>query len=601
MTTIADRPDIPATYPSLAPLRPDDGARPAARSRTSRAISKVFSEGWLVFLLPLTLYLVVGVLLDFKYVTFNGDAASRMANGFYVLYSRDPHLAAVGFVWNPGPSIVDLVPLLFYHLWTPLASHMFAASIASAVCMAGAVYQVGCTLKEWGVGRAPRLLLVAFFALNAMIVYEGGNGMSEGLYLFTLCATCRYLLRWLRDNDLASLVYAASALGVCYIARNEAVGPAMAAGAVVLGVSFARRSASRSDRFGVPLRTRIWGALTDATIFEMPFVTAFVAWAFISYIITGQAFGQFTSVYGTASQLKVSSSEGGGPPPLLSDRILHDVHDVLYLAPMILVILALAIVLSLRRRDVGILAPLSVLGAGVGFDALAYITNSIAQWFRYFLAAVPLEVLLVGCIFATTPALIGVARPHLPTRSRNRRLLVGVGAVVGVFLLLAPSAVTTVMGMSNPKVGFEERQHLAFIFTKHPSKADKAAPATWPGMVSTTNYLVDQHLADGQVLVDNFSGCVPQIIAMSPNPKIFVIPNDRDFQRTLDDPLTFHAHYILDVDPVGNGTLTAINILYPALWKTGAGFSKQVHDFPAAGECPEFRLFKVTSHPNQAA
>ncbi|HEY7916898.1 MAG TPA: hypothetical protein VIC86_07940 [Acidimicrobiales bacterium] len=34
-----------------------------------------------------------------------------MANGFYVLHSADPHLAAVGFVWNRLSSIVDL-PLL---------------------------------------------------------------------------------------------------------------------------------------------------------------------------------------------------------------------------------------------------------------------------------------------------------------------------------------------------------------------------------------------------------------------------------------------------------------------------------------------------------
>jgi hypothetical protein len=103
------------------------------------------------------------------------------------------------------------------------------------------------------------------------------------------------------------------------------------------------------------------------------------------------------------------------------------------------------------------------------------------------------------------------------------------------------------------------------------------------------------------VVVDNFSGCVPQIITISSNPKVFVIPNDRDFQRILDDPLTFHAHYILDVDPVGNGTLTAINTLYPALWKTGAGFAKEVHSWKALGECPSFRLYKVIRHPNQAA
>jgi hypothetical protein len=29
----------------------------------------------------------------------NSDALSRTANAYYVLYSRDPHLAAIGFIW----------------------------------------------------------------------------------------------------------------------------------------------------------------------------------------------------------------------------------------------------------------------------------------------------------------------------------------------------------------------------------------------------------------------------------------------------------------------------------------------------------------------
>ena len=181
-------------------------------------------------------------------------------------------------------------PLLFYHLWTPLASHAFAASLASAFCMAAAAYQIRCTLYEWGVARAPRLVLVAIFSLNGMIVYLGGAGMSEGLYLFTLLATCRYLLRWIRDDDLPSLIYSAVALGLCYLTRNEAVGPAFAAGAVVLGVSFGRRSHVRSSMAIGSRSSRIWGALTDAVLFEIPFVFSFAGWAIVSEVITGQAF-----------------------------------------------------------------------------------------------------------------------------------------------------------------------------------------------------------------------------------------------------------------------------------------------------------------------
>jgi len=529
------------------------------------------------------LYIAVAVLLDFHYETFNGDAVSRMANAFYVLYSRDPHLAAVGFVWNPGSSIADFVPLLFYHLWTPLATHVFAASLVSAVCMAGAVYQVRCTLAEWGVTPMARLVLVAILALNGMIVYYGANGMSEGLYLFTLLATCRYLLRWLRTNDLHSLVYAAVALGLCYLDRNEAVGPTVLAGVLVLGVACARSSATGGRRF--------WAGVDDLIIFEIPFAISFIGWAVVSYVITGSPFQQFTSVYGTTSQIKVAGTV------VLRARVLQDVHDVFYLAPVIPIIAIIAMYLAWRRRDIGVLAPITVVGGGLAFDLLAYINNSIQPWFRYFITAVPLEVLLVGSFFATAPALL-VAGASVPVNRRDRTWLRATIATLISLLLLVPSSVTTIMGMANPKVGYEETQHLGYIFFRHPTAFEDEARTTFPAIEQMANYFAQEHLPDGQVIVDNFSGCIPNVIVASPNPDIFVIPNDRSFERTLADPLTFHAHYILDVDPTGDGSLTAPNISYPNLWSTGDHFARVVHTFPATGECPEFRLFKVVAHPN---
>jgi hypothetical protein len=584
-------------YPDVAD--PDDRSEigtdrllgdPPATSRPKatdgrRYVRRLASEGTIVFLLSLGIYLTVAILLDFHWLSFNGDAVSRMANGFYVLYSRDPHLAAIGFVWNPGTSIADLVPLLFYHLWTPLASHMFAGSIVSSLAMAGAVYQVLRTLDEWGVPRAPRLILIAILALNAMIVYYGGNGMSEGLYLFTLLASCRYFLRWLRRNDLTSLVYSAIALAFCYLVRNEAVGPAFLGGLVVIGIGWKRRSDLQEGR--------LRGALNDFVIFEIPVVTALAGWAVSSFVITGQPFQQFTSVYGTTSQIKVAGHAA------LRDRILQDVHDVLYLAPAIALFVIVALYLAWRRRDFGVLAPLAIVGGALGFDVLAYIDDSIQPWFRYFITSVPLEVLLVGAFFATAPALVAAApRPPIARSSRHRWVIASVSSVVALAFLI-PSEVTTIMGMANPTIGYEETQHLGYIFSKHPSKGDLVAKVTYPAEQTITNYLSQMHLTDGQVIVDNFSGCIPAVITMSPNPDIFVIPNDRSFQRTLADPLTFHAHYILDVDPAGDGALTAPNTTYPNLWTTGDNFTTVAHTFPQRGECEEFKLFKVTGHPNQ--
>jgi hypothetical protein len=114
------------------------------------------------------------------------------------------------------------------------------------------------------------------------------------------------------------------------------------------------------------------------------------------------------------------------------------------------------------------------------------------------------------------------------------------------------------------------------------------------------HYFEGMHLPDGDVVVDNFPECVPPLLTTVSQPKLFVIPNDRDFQRILADPITFHARYILEADPASFPN-TAINIQYPSLWSTGAQFTKVVHKFPSRDACPAFRLFEVLRHSDQVS
>ena len=83
------------------------------RARHSRFFDRLMSEDGVVTLIAFAIYLTVAILLDFKYQILPLDAVSRMANGYYVLWSRDPHLAAVGFVWSPLQSFADIPLLLF--------------------------------------------------------------------------------------------------------------------------------------------------------------------------------------------------------------------------------------------------------------------------------------------------------------------------------------------------------------------------------------------------------------------------------------------------------------------------------------------------------
>lgn len=559
---------------------------------------RLWCEGGVVVLLCIAVYFAIALVLDFKTLSFSDDAVSRMANGFYVLYSRDPHLAAIGFVWNPLQSICDIVPLLFKDLWPALASHDVAGSIVSVLCMAGAVHQVHSALREWELARIPRLVITTLFAVNPMILLYSANGMSEALYLFTLIATCRYISRWVRNDDLRSLIYAAVALGLCYLARNEAVAAAALAGALVTIMSYYRADGARN--------TKIMRGLTDAVIFLMPVATTFAGWAVASYVITGQPFAQFTSQYGTAAQIAAS---GGSDKQLGLVRAVYlEAHAVEYLAPLLPLILLIALFCAWKRRDSRIFAPVSVVGAGLMFDLAAYLAGSITWSFRYFIATIPMEMLLVG--FMLAPPLNKAKAGHRvrgslrarsrqgPASERRKRWLVSVAGSGVSLALLAPAIPATAAGMFNPTVGVLELSQLGYVFHRPLTKQDRVNQQHFASILKISNYLTSLNLPDGDILVDNFTECIPQLLTTVPNPKVFVIPNDRDFQRILADPLTFGTHYILLPPTTGLWVDTATAKAYPTLYATGAGFAKEVKQVPTGSSCPSMRLYRVTGHPN---
>jgi hypothetical protein len=585
--------DHPQPNGSFDPRPPAPMVQRPARSVATAVPRKSFlrwlrSEGTVIFLACLVIYFVVAWLLDIKYKTFPGDAFSRMANGFYILYSRDPHIAAVGFVWEPLTSFADMVFLLGNHLWPALSHNDMAGSLTSAVSMAGAVYQLNAALREWGIARLPRFVLTATFALNPMILYYSGNGMSEGLYLFTLIAGVRYLLRWIHTGDLRSLAYAGTALGFSYLTRNEAAAAVAAGAAVVALVSYWRTQGERSPR----IRT----AIADATIFAIPGVIAAAGWAICTYVITGVFFAQYSSLYGSSKQETLLKHQ------TFTARVHYEIHAVWTLWPAIPVVLLVAAVVALRRRDPRILAPLSILGGALGFDVLALLNNNIQPFYRYFIAALPIGILLVGSLVApNTTTHSGVNADASPTRRVRRRgtraVLYG-GSLLLILLTAIPATIATGAAMFNPNLAPEEDQGLAFIFDSHLNLHDSGFEQRYGDILRIGSYMASLKLPNGDVLIDNSTDCVPEVIASISQPKLFVIPNDRDFQRQLSDPLTFHSHYILEPNPVKN-PITAENLQYPALWKTGARFTKLVHQFSARGTCPEFRLFRVTEHPTQ--
>jgi hypothetical protein len=542
--------------------------RPAAAIRLRRLTLPHLGDGAYLFWAAATLYLMLGIQLVLQMHLIVGDAWSRVGNAYYVLFSRDPHLAAIGFVWNPLPSLLEMPLVLLHAIWPPLVQQGFAASVISIAAMAGAVYVLHAILVDWGVPRIARVALVAVFAVHPMVLHYGANGDTEALYLLLMLLAVRHLSRWLETSRLDSLVFAAVAIALGYWTRYETVAVAVAVVALVAFVTYRRFTGSR--------RERILAGVADGIIVGAPFAVAFVTWAIASWVIVGNPFEQFSSVYGTASQLETGSVFNG----TAADRFNMAIAVLRGFEPALVIIGPVTLVGAILRRDPRWFAAIAIMGSILSFALVAWVAGKTGGWIRYYITIIPVTVLLAGLLIAwfRQGELSGRIRPPLVWLRAG--LVAGVmAAVVGGTAVALPTSWDT---MRDSYLGRGEWNKLADL------------PQYVMG-AEVSSYVDSLHLGDGQLLVDVFLGF--PIVLESDYPRQFVETTDRDFKAVLTDPQTFGVRYILVPPTAGLGSLDAIIRQWPGIYSNGAGIGTLVKEFDVPGTSGLFqwRLYAVDS------
>ena len=559
--------------------------RSMRRRRLAARLWRHPPAGAVLFVACAGLYAAVGAYLVIHAGSIVGDAGSRVADGFYVFFSRDPHVAAVGFVWNPLPSIAAMPFFLLKGVLPVMTERAYAGSLMSALFMAGSVVQVRGAVRESGVRRSLAIVLVAAYALNPMVVYYGANGMSEAPYVFFLATCIRYLARWISSGSLTALVWAALALGGCYLARYEAAVAAIGATAVVAFVSWARARGTS--------RRRAWIAASDVIVFVVPFAVAFVGWAVTSLVITGSAFEYITSQYGNTSQVQtvgVENLPGHGTGLPLPVFVLL---QMLAFAPFLPVLVIAGLLHVRRSSDRRILAPILGLGSISVFIFVTFVSGTTFGWLRLHLPVAVLSTLCIAYLFAPASGAAGAptaaGAPSARSGSVRRK---GAGVLLGSVLALV-SLPTTAWAMSDHRLGVGEVPQLRWVVHPHHlSEADRNTKAIVTSAATIAHQIDELRLAPGSIVTDTFTPCISSMLMNSAHPHQFVITSDRDFQQVLADPATFRAHYLLLPPPAGYGALDAVTRTYPSLYEDGAKGARLVRTFHERG-CPELRLYRV--------
>lgn len=547
-----------------------------------------------IFLTCAAIYLVVGWYLNAEQQFIFGDALSRVQAAQSVLFSRDPHLSAIGFIFTPLTAIVQL-PLIALSPWIPaLTADAMSATIMSALFMAGSVVMVAGIARDRGVAAPLAIAVTVTYAVNPMIVLYAANGMSEAPALFFLLWAARRLIRWVDSDDVHDLIAAGLALALGFLTRYDLGAAAGAAALMVAVVSWRRRP--NPDETAINDRRR--RAIMDAAIVLLPSITAFVLWSITSWIINGELLAQFTSEYGNSA---IIAASGGSGSTTMSAALQFSITELLLLAPLLpLLVLWVAAVRWRAHRRLPLIAAVMVTAAVIAFQVLAYSRGTTFGFLRFYLAVVPASACVALLAYPATHRVPWRRLGHhaqLPApleypRRRGYRQLAGFAA-----LTMAAALPVTAVAMASPRYAPQEFA-LQTIVRPQPDSVNQVyldarkVARSFSTERELAEYLDSLQLDDGSILTDTVYGFA--VVSRSRYPRRFVIPSDQDFPRILNDPAAFGVTYLLSVPNEGRGRSDALNLRFPTLYENGASIGTLAFEAPNQGaDLPDWRIYRV--------
>ena len=481
--------------------------------------------------------------LHLQYMSY--DAVARIAHAYYVLFSRNPHFGAIGFVWTPLSSIMALPLVASSHLWPPLVRQGMAGVPISALFAGLGSFSLARLLYHFGIPKPWRVIMVLLYMLNPMILLYSANGMTDGMMVACVLATYDNLFVYAKRHSLRALVAAGLwvvvGLGVRYEALTFGLMTALglAVGQLLSKVSW----------------NKIQGT---AIIFLAPLAFGGSLWLYFNWLIMKNPFYFLDGEYSNIAQTALSRYEKHIRAHVMHNplaALLYVAHFTLLYWPIDLGILVGVFFLIGHSRDTfvpvifgGIVGPLLL-------DFALLYKGSLAPWDRYFIYYIPSGAVLVSYL---------ASRLVRPFPSKGWLVY-----VLSVILMLSGS-MGTYVALQTHKLGNPDGYIIASAL------ADKNMNAQTPGSIALIRYVnAHPHMV---ILTDEFTTGVPVVIQVN-NPKQFIITSDYDYKSILYNPRGRVSAFLVP-DPIGGAKLDDIDRAWPGLWSGKIPWAHEIRQFP---------------------
>jgi hypothetical protein len=514
-----------------------------------------FNLSWFIFISVLVLELAAGYYFNYLNGMVMGDAASRVANAFFVLYIQPPHLASIGFVWNPLPSLLELPFLLFLPLFKPLATSALAGVIVTSLFAAGTAVLIYRNCNHFNLPTWVALIITGLYVFNPFIFVYGFNGMSEAMFIFFLVLATTQLVQWISDEKPVYLFWVGVALALAFLIRYEAIAFAAAVFFVVCFLMLKKRRQSGEIK---SIRNYFEGTII---VIFVPLVSCITLWILANWIFMGDPLYFLTSEYSNEAYTETSLGED-----ILSLQwnipgiLLYALKMSIYFIPLMVVILIIRFLNKKLLQWETLMFLVLVLGI-TAFESFMLLRGASYGWLRFFVYSLPVAV-------AWMPY-------ELEKMKENKPLFKKVAAAC-CCLALVVSSVSIGITLKNPEIAREE---YSTYFMESGSDLDL--------QVEIAAY-INEHYDEMVFLMDSYHTWYV-ILNMDSTDKV-ITTCSYTFKEAIEDPEEFDVQYILLVDPE-IGVADAINNYYPGLYENGAEWCTLEKDFG------DYRLYKVDIIP----
>lgn len=496
------------------------------------------------------------------------DALSRAASALQVLYSTDPHLEAIGFVWMPLPTLLQLPWVAFYPLWPQVVSSGFASTITTALLGGANATLLLAVSRRFGFTERAGWAYALVISANPMLFWYASNGMSEGVAAPFLTGSVALLTLFWHSGHRRYVMAAGLVLALGFAALYQAI---IHAAVLFVALFLALFLSPESDE-SAP-RGRWWAAQALGLLLLLPSVYVGAVWVSANAAIMKDPLYFATSQYSNAAHVAVAGESrltAGLEGELASALIFISERTVLFLIPASF--LFLVRVLDRRFWRINTFSfLLLLLGVPFAFNMPFILGGTSFGWLRYFMYP----------LFVTAGwGLYEIRLSNHPSRARN--------LVLAGWVLAVP---VTLWAMSNPALGREEHKAMRGV-----ASGQNAEEVGYYSFIDETRpislYLEKEVLSNRQTLAMDAFAAWPIVVQTSPDhlASRVILTSHRKFNEIILTPDEHGVSYFL----VPNPRLVpsdAIVRAYPGLWAGGEPGFELVRGFPETFW--EWRLYRV--------